>query len=68
MKKKLVSIILAAAMVLTFAAGCGNGNAGNSDGKDNAGTAGEEAGDSGDAAEDSEEAGGGTETKADMNL
>ncbi len=64
MKKKLVSIILAAAMVLTFAAGCGNGNAGNSDGKDNAGTAGEEAGDSGDAAEDSEEAGGGTETKA----
>ncbi len=45
MKKKLVSIFLAAAMVVAFAAGCGNGNTGNSESKDVEGSSGEEAGD-----------------------
>ena len=45
MKKKLVSIFLAAAMVVAVAAGCGNGNTGNSESKDVEGSSGEEAGD-----------------------
>ena len=43
MKRKVLSVMLASAMLATMFAGCGNGNAGNTSGTANAGNKTEEA-------------------------